>query len=95
MRTYWVVATRDNGENKMYYFSGESFYGGYEFSNVLEATRWESLESLCAEMKHVFESQLSRFTIVRISEATFEALEKSFNADRDLFTKFHDPNYVT
>lgn len=91
----YVLCSRDGATNRLFYYTGtNSVYGGSQYGDVLEAKRFDSLESVAALLaKNPGEFYLG-INIILISDATFKALENSHNGDRALYLKYHDPNYA-
>lgn len=90
-KTYYVLATKDNGTKSVYYYTGkEAFHGGDLLSNVLEAKRFGSqAEVLQFLTTHTGIWSLG-VSIVGIAGVTFDAI-----ADNDeLFRKYSKLEYA-
>lgn len=95
MKTYYVLCSRDNGSNRLVYYTGtESFYGGSYYGDVLEAKRFESLQEVAELLAKPSSEFYLGINIINIADVTFEKLEESKNGDKELYRKYHDPNYA-
>ena len=95
MKDYYVLCSRDGGSNKLVYYTGtESFHGGSYYGNVLEAKRFESLQEVAELLAKPSSEFYLGINIINIADVTFKKLEESKNSDKDLYNKFHDPNYA-
>lgn len=91
----YVLCSRDNGNNRLYYYTGEEYYqGGSYYGDVLEAKRFESMQEVCELLAKPSSEFYLGINIINIEECTFEKLEESKAGDRDLYEKYHDPNYA-
>lgn len=91
MKGYYVIATRDHSSNRMFYETGRyTFHGDIYVGNVLEAKRFESLAEVCDYIKNSGSNFMLGCSIISIADVTFDILKE----DKELFRKFHDPNYV-
>ena len=91
MKDNYVICSRDNGSNRLVYYTGtETFHGGSYYGNVLEAKRFNSLQEV-AELiaKHSSEFYLG-FNVINIADCTFKEIE----GNKELSEKYHNPNYA-
>ena len=94
MKSFWVIANRDNGTNRLCYYTGKyTFHGDMWLGDVLEAKRFASWAELIDFLSTTYDFDLG-FSVIEIMDVTFEKLEESKAGDRDLYSKFHDPNYA-
>lgn len=92
--TNYVIATRDNGDNRLYYYTGsEAFHGGNLLGNVLEAKRFRTWDALMDFLRTAYDYAMG-FSVIEIPNCTFKALEESKSGDGVLYSKYHDPNYA-
>ena len=91
MKQYYVICSRDNGTNRLVYYTGkEEFHGDSYYSNVLEAKRFNNLQEVADLIaKHSSEFYLG-FNVINIADCTFKAIEEN----EELYVKYHDPNYA-
>ena len=91
MKNYYVLCSRDNGSNRLVYYTGtESFHGGSYYGNVLEAKRFESLQEVAELIAKPSSEFLLGINIIGIADVTFEMIAES----KVLYDKYHDPNYA-
>ena len=91
MKEYYVICSRDNGTNRLVYYTGTTtFHGDLYYGTVLEAKRFNSLQEV-AELIARPSSEFSLgFNVIAIADVTFNAIEKS----KELYEKYHNPNYA-
>lgn len=95
MRDYYVLCSRDNNSNRLVYYTGtEAFHGGSYYGDVLEAKRFNSLQEVAELIARPSSEFYLGINIINIADVTSEKLEESKNGDRDLYKKYHDPNYA-
>lgn len=91
MKQQYVICSRDNGTNRLVYYTGtESFNGGLYYGTVLEAKRFDRLQEVVELIaKHSSEFYLG-FNVIGIADVTFKAIEEN----KELYEKYHNPNYA-
>lgn len=95
MKEYYVIATRDHASNTLVYVTGKfTCHGSVNHGDVLEAKLFTSLEDVCNYITHSGNQFMLGCSIVCIADVTFEKLQESYNGDRKLYRKYHDPNYA-
>lgn len=95
MKQLYVLCSRDNGTNKLVYYTGkELFHGGLYYGDVLEAKRFENLQEIAELLSKPSSEFYLGINIIGIADVTFEKLEESKKLDGILYEKFHDPNYA-
>ena len=91
MKQYYVICSRDNGTNRLVYYTGtESFYGGLYYGDVLEAKRFNSLQEVAELIAKPSSNFYLGFNVIGIADVTFKAIKEN----KELYEKFHDPNYA-
>lgn len=89
--TYYVIATKDGGSNRLYYYTGEqAFQGGDMLGNVLEAKRFSNKKEVIEFLSDNQNFWDLGINIIGIAEVTFDCIAN----DKELYTKFHDPLYA-
>lgn len=95
MKNYYVLCSRDNGTNRLVYYTGKTtFHGDLYYGDVLEAKRFESLQEVAELIAKPSSEFYLGINIINIPDVTFEKLAESKNSDKNLYKKFHDPNYA-
>jgi hypothetical protein len=95
MKQLYVLCSRDNGTNRLVYYTGkESFHGGLYYGDVLEAKRFDNLQEIAELLSKSSNEFYLGINIIGIADVTFEKLEESKKSDKNLYDKFHDPNYA-
>lgn len=91
MKEHYVICSRDNGTNRLVYYTGTTtFHGDLYYGNVLEAKRFDSLQEV-AELIAKPSSEFSLgFNVICIADVTFKAIEEN----KELYEKYHNPNYA-
>ena len=91
MKQYYVICSRDNGTNRLVYYTGtESFYGGSYYGDVLEAKRFNNLQEIAELIAKPSSEFYLGFNVIGIADVTFKAIEEN----KSLYEKYHDPNYA-
>ena len=91
MKQYYVICSRDNGSNRLVYYTGtESFYGGSYYGDVLEAKRFNNLQEVAELIAKPSSEFYLGFNVIGIADVTFKAIEEN----KSLYEKYHDPNYA-
>ena len=91
MKQYYVICSRDNGTNRLVYYTGtESFYGGSYYGDVLEAKRFNNLQEVAELIAKPSSEFYLGFNVIGIADVTFKAIEEN----KSLYEKYHDPNYA-
>ena len=91
MKQYYVICSRDNGSNRLVYYTGtESFYGGSYYGDVLEAKRFNNLQEIAELIAKPSSEFYLGFNVIGIADVTFKAIEEN----KSLYEKYHDPNYA-
>ena len=95
MKQFYVLCSRDGGSNRLVYYTGTTtFHGGLYYGDVLEAKRFESLQEVAELLAKPSSEFYLGINIIGIADVTFEKLAESKEGDKDLYRKFHDPNYA-
>ena len=95
MKQLYVLCSRDNGSNRLIYYTGTTMYNGsLYYGNVLEAKRFESLQEVAELISNPSSEFYLGINIIGIADVTFKKLEESRETDQILYDKFHDPNYA-
>lgn len=95
MKHYFVLCSRDNGSNRLVYYTGTTTWdGALYYGDVLEAKRFESLQEVAGLLAKPSSEFYLGINIIGIADVTFQKLEESKAGDRELYRKFHDPNYA-
>ena len=91
MKQYYVICSRDNGTNRLVYYTGTTtFHGDLYYGNVLEAKRFDSLQEVAELIAKPSSEFYLGFNVIGIADVTFKAIEEN----KELYKKFHDPNYA-
>lgn len=95
MKNQYVLCSRDNGTNKLVYYTGTTTYNGsLYYGDVLEAKRFDNLQEVAELIAKPSSEFYLGINIINIADVTFEKLEESKRTDKILYDKFHDPNYA-
>lgn len=95
MKQLYVLCNRDNGTNRLVYYTGtESLRGGLYYGDVLEAKQFNSLREIAELLSKSSNEFCLGVNIIGIADVTFEKLEESKKSNKSLYNKFHDPNYA-
>lgn len=88
---YYVICSRDNGSNRLVYYTGKTtFHGELYYGDVLEAKRFNSLQEVAELIAKPSSEFYFGFNVINIADCTFEAIEEN----KELYGKYHDPNYA-
>lgn len=91
MKQYYVICSRDNGTNRLVYYTGTTtFHGDLYYGNVLEAKRFDSLQEVAELIAKPSSEFYLGFNVIGIADVTFKAIEEN----KELYEKYHDPNYA-
>ena len=91
MADNYVICSRDNGTNRLVYYTGaKSFHGGSYYGNVLEAKRFNNLQEVAELIAKPSSEFYLGFNVINISDCTFKAIE----GNKELYEKYHNPNYA-
>ena len=91
MTDNYVICSRDNGANRLVYYTGtESFHGGLYYGDVLEAKRFNSLQEVAELIAKPSSDFYLGFNVINIADVTFKAIEEN----KELYEKYHNPNYA-
>lgn len=91
MKQQYVICSRDNGTNRLVYYTGTTtFHGDLYYGNVLEAKRFDSLEEVAELIKKPTSGFYLGFNVIGIADVTFKAIEEN----KELYELYHDPNYA-
>lgn len=89
--TYYVIATKDGGSNRLFYYTGEeAFHGGDLLGNVLEAKRFTSQDGIVEFLSNHKNFWFLGINIIGIAGVTFEAIANN----KELYEKYHNPLYA-
>lgn len=95
MNQLYVLCSRDNGTNRLVYYTGTTTYNGsLYYGDVLEAKRFDNLQEVAELIAKSSSEFYLGINIIGIADVTFEKLEESKKSDKVLYKKFHDPNYA-
>lgn len=95
MNQLYVLCSRDNGTNRLVYYTGITTYNGsLYYGDVLEAKRFNSIQEIAELISKPSSEFYLGINIIGIADVTFKRLEESKETDRILYDKFHDPNYA-
>ena len=91
MKQYYVICSRDNGTNRLVYYTGKTtFHGDLYYGNVLEAKRFNSLQEVTELIAKPSSEFYLGFNVIGIADVTFKAIEEN----KELYEKYHNPNYA-
>lgn len=91
MKQYYVICSRDNGTNRLVYYTGTTtFHGDLYYGDVLEAKRFDSLQEIAELIAKPSSEFYLGFNVIGIADVTFKAIREN----KELYEKFHDPNYA-
>ena len=91
MKHQYVICSRDNGTNRLVYYTGTTtFHGDLYYGNVLEAKRFNSLQEVAELIAKPSSEFYLGFNVIGIADVTFKAIEKN----KELYEKYHNPNYA-
>ena len=91
MTDNYVICSRDNGANRLVYYTGtESFHGGLYYGDVLEAKRFNNLQEVAELIAKPSSDFYLGFNVINIADVTFKAIEEN----KELYEKYHNPNYA-
>ena len=91
MEDNYVICSRDNGTNRLVYYTGRTtFYGSLYYGNVLEAKRFSSLQEIADLIAEPSSEFYLGFNVINIADCTFKAIEEN----KELYEKYHNPNYA-
>lgn len=91
MADNYVICSRDNGSNRLVYYTGTTtFHGDLYYGNVLEAKRFKSLQEVAELIAKPSSEFYLGFNVINISDCTFKAIE----GNKELYEKYHNPNYA-
>lgn len=91
MKHQFVICSRDCGTNRLVYYTGTTtFHGDLYYGTVLEAKRFDSLQEIAELIARPSSEFFLGFSVIGIADVTFKAIEEN----KELFQKFHDPNYA-
>ena len=91
MKHQFVICSRDCGTNRLVYYTGTTTgHGDLYYGNVLEAKRFDSLQEVAELIARPSSEFFLGFSVIGIADVTFKAIEEN----KELFQKFHDPNYA-
>lgn len=91
MADNYVICSRDNGSNKLVYYTGTTtFHGSSYYGNVLEAKRFNNLQKVAELIAKPSSEFYLGFNVINISDCTFKAIAEN----EELYKKYHDPNYA-
>ena len=89
--TYYVIATKDGENNRLYYYTGnEAFYGGYLLGDILEAKRFTNQKEVVEFLSQDKNFWYLGINIIGISGVTFEAIADN----KKLYEKYHTLSYA-
>lgn len=95
MTNYYVLCNRDTQDNRLVYYTGSTeAHGDSYYGDVLEAKRFESLGAVAECIAKSGSEFYLGVNIINIPDVTFDKLLESKNGDRELYAKYHDPNYA-
>lgn len=91
MKDNYVICSRDNGTNRLvYYTDTTTSHGNPYYGNVLEAKRFSNLQEIAKLIAKPSSEFYLGFNVINIADCTFKAIEKN----KELYEKYHDPNYA-
>lgn len=91
MKQYYVICNKDNGTNKLVYYTGTTtFHGDLYYGDILEAKRFESLQEVAELIAKPSSEFYLGFNVIGIADVTFKAIEKN----KELYEKYHNPNAI-
>lgn len=90
MKFYYLIATLNKGDNRLYYLVEDRTLT--EFSSVLDGIKFDSYE---VALKYALNEVVTQFLdigfcLVKIADVTLEKAKR----DIKLFSRLHDPYYV-
>lgn len=87
----YVICSRDEGTNRLVYYTGTTTcYGSLYYGNVLEAKRFDSLQEVADLIARPNNEFYLGFNVIGIDDITFKVIDEN----KELYEKFHDPNYA-
>ena len=91
MKQQYVICNRDNGSNRLVYYTGTTtFHGDLYYGDVLEAKRFNSLQEITELIAKPSSEFYLGFNVIGIADVTFKAISESKELFEEILTEMSE-----